>query len=45
MNPENQTLGCGKRMSGEYKDGGYWEMDCGDLGRLCPSCHKNQEEN
>ncbi len=30
--------GCGKRVSGEYKGGGYWEMNCGDLGRLCSQC-------
>ena len=36
---------CKNRVSGTYKDGGYWEMECGDLGRLCPKCYSRQEKS
>ena len=41
---EEPKKGCGKRMSGEYPDGGYWEMNCGDLNRLCPRCKLNHRK-
>ena len=42
MEKERKNGGCGKRVSGEYDGAGYWEMDCGDLGRLCKSCKEKK---
>jgi hypothetical protein len=41
---ESKPLGCGKKtISGIYRGGGYWHLYCGDLGRLCKSCQKQEK--